>query len=138
MHESRKSVSSASVIWYTILFRQNRTDRPLVRKPGAFAAYRYRDDLFPTLAFRRAYDTLCKERPTSADREYLRVLHLAATISESEVEMALQLLEEAATLPTCDAVRGLVDPVAVPQVVLAPINLAHYDQLLVSRRCVHA
>src|SRR5260370_28379197 len=29
MHERRKSVSSASVIWYTILFRQNRTDRPL-------------------------------------------------------------------------------------------------------------
>ena len=29
MHESRKSVSSASVIWYTILFRQNRTDRPV-------------------------------------------------------------------------------------------------------------
>ena len=25
--------------------------RSLVRKPGAFAAYRYRDELFPTLAF---------------------------------------------------------------------------------------
>lgn len=25
----------------------------LVRKPGAFAAYRYRDDLFPTLTFRQ-------------------------------------------------------------------------------------
>ncbi len=31
----------------------------LVRKPGAFAAYRYREDLFPTLVFRRAYDALC-------------------------------------------------------------------------------
>ena len=30
----------------------------LVRKPGAFAAYRYREDLFPSLAFRRAYDAL--------------------------------------------------------------------------------
>lgn len=30
----------------------------LVRKPGAFAAYRYRDDLYPSLAFRRAYDRL--------------------------------------------------------------------------------
>jgi hypothetical protein len=28
----------------------------LVRKPGAFAAYRYREDLFPTLTFRRAYE----------------------------------------------------------------------------------
>ena len=30
----------------------------LVRKPGAFAAYRYRDDLFPTTTFRLAYDRL--------------------------------------------------------------------------------
>ena len=28
----------------------------LVRKPGAFAQYRYRDKLFPTLTFRQAYD----------------------------------------------------------------------------------
>jgi hypothetical protein len=27
-HERRKRVSSAPVIWYTVLFRQNRTDRP--------------------------------------------------------------------------------------------------------------
>ena len=30
----------------------------LVRKPGAFAQYRYRDDLFPSLVFRQAYDLL--------------------------------------------------------------------------------
>lgn len=30
----------------------------LVRKPGAFAAYRYRDELFPTTTFRQAYDRL--------------------------------------------------------------------------------
>jgi hypothetical protein len=30
----------------------------LVRKPGAFAAYRYREDLFPSLVFRKAYDGL--------------------------------------------------------------------------------
>src|SRR5258708_1019016 len=28
MHERRKGVSSAAVIWYRVLFRQNRTDRP--------------------------------------------------------------------------------------------------------------
>jgi hypothetical protein len=53
--------------------------RSLVRKPGAFAAYRYREDLFPTLAFRRAYDHLRSAWPATADREYLRILHLAAT-----------------------------------------------------------
>jgi hypothetical protein len=30
----------------------------LVRKPGAFARYRYREELFPSETFRRAYDAL--------------------------------------------------------------------------------
>ena len=30
----------------------------LVRKPGAFQRYRFREDLFPSLVFRRAYDSL--------------------------------------------------------------------------------
>jgi len=46
----------------------------LVRKPGAFAAYRYHDDLFPTTTFRRAYDRLVSERSTRADHEYVRIL----------------------------------------------------------------
>lgn len=110
----------------------------LVRKPGAFAAYRYRDDLFPTLAFRRAYDALARSTTERADREYVRVLYLAATLSEVEVETALLLLEEAGTPPTAEAVRELVHPIAIPQVVLAPINFQPYDQLLPSVRCAHA
>ena len=110
----------------------------LVRKPGAFAAYRYPDDLFPTLAFRRAYDQLMRARTGRADREYVRVLHLAATLSETEVETALLLLEEANTAPTADAVRELVRPIAVQQVVIGPINFQPYDQLLPSQRCAHA
>ncbi len=31
MLERRKRASSAAVIWYTVLFRQNRTDRPIER-----------------------------------------------------------------------------------------------------------
>jgi hypothetical protein len=110
----------------------------LVRKPGAFAAYRYRDDLYPTLAFRRAYDRLVGATSVRADREYVRVLHLAATLSEAEVETALLLLEEAGTIPTADAVRELVRPIEVPQVVAVAVNLQPYDQLLPSQRCVHA
>src|SRR6202022_1265785 len=40
----------------------------LVRKPGAFAHYRYRDDLFPSLTFRRAYDALHAHVADRADR----------------------------------------------------------------------
>jgi hypothetical protein len=110
----------------------------LVRKPGAFAAYRFREDLYPTLAFRRAYDRLKHSTPARAEREYVRVLHLAATLSESEVEMALLLLEEAGQVPTADAVRDLVHPIESRQVEIKPVNLHPYDELLPSQRYCHA
>jgi Mu transposase, C-terminal domain len=108
----------------------------LVRKPGAFTAYRYRDDLFPSLAFRRAYDLLTERRPERADREYVRVLHLAATTSEPEVETVLGLLLDAGTAPTFDAVRALVrtpQPVPVPPLRPAALDLGLYDCLLPSQ-----
>jgi len=74
--------------------RQHRIDYrhssgSLVRKPGAFAQYRYRDDLFPTLTFRRAYDALVQAVPHRADRDYVRLLHLAAGTSEAAVDTIL-------------------------------------------------
>ncbi len=110
----------------------------LVRKPGAFAAYRYRDDLSPTLAFRRAYDRLMRATPARADREYVRLLHLAATLSETDVETALLLLEEADTVPTAETVRDLVRPIEVQQGAAVAVNLQPYDQLLPSQRCAYA
>ena len=105
----------------------------LVRKPGAFAHYRYRDDLVPTLAFRRAYDALAATRPERADREYVRVLHLAASTSASEVEAALALVLEQGAVPTLDAVREVVrapGPAAVPALTSAALDLGVYDRLL--------
>jgi hypothetical protein len=46
----------------------------LVRKPGAFAAYRYREELFPTTIFRQGYDRLVEGSAKRADREYVRIL----------------------------------------------------------------
>src|SRR5437762_693096 len=80
----------------------------LVRKPGAFAAYRYRDELFPTITFRQAYDRLVSGGVQRADREYVRILQLAATTSEVEVETALQILMEENKMPVFLAVRDLV------------------------------
>ena len=51
----------------------------LVRKPGAFARYRFREQLFPTMHFRLTYDALRQWRGERADVEYVRILHLAAT-----------------------------------------------------------
>jgi hypothetical protein len=112
----------------------------LVRKPGAFAAYRYREELFPTTTFRQAYDRLKSLLPRRADREYVRLLHLAATTSESEVDTALALLLEAQTPPTVEAVRellGLTRPATVPSLAAPRLDLTIYDSLLPSRG-VHA
>jgi hypothetical protein len=109
----------------------------LVRKPGAFAAYRYRDDLFPTTTFRHAYDRLLSHQSRRADQEYVRVLHLAATTSEAEVETALLLLLEVQKPPTFAAVRELVvlpSPAAIPQLHTPSLDLTLYDELIPSRR----
>jgi len=111
----------------------------LVRKPGAFANYRYRDELFPALPFRRAYDVLQAQQPSRADREYVRILHLAATTSELEVDTALILLLDAGEVPTFEATRAVVrppTPVDAPRVGAPMLDLAAYDRLLPSR-CAH-
>jgi hypothetical protein len=105
----------------------------LARKPGAFANCRYRDDLFPSLASRRAYDALAQARPRRADKEYVRVLHLAASTSEADVEAALALLLERRAVPAFDAVRELVQPPAAggaPALTPAALDLSVYDRLL--------
>ena len=65
----------------------------LVRKPGAFENYRYREDLFPTSYFRMAYDTLCDRHTKNvATREYLEILRLAAYENETAVNEILRRL----------------------------------------------
>jgi transcriptional regulator with XRE-family HTH domain len=105
----------------------------LVRKPGAFAQYRYHDALFPSLAFRQAYDRLRQQQPHRADQQYVRLLHLAASTSEAEVEAGLSLLLDAGSLPSHEAVRELVQgqpSPSVPQLSPAILDLSSYDQLL--------
>jgi len=112
----------------------------LVRKPGAFAAYRYRDELFPTTIFRQAYDRLRSDGAKRADRDYVRILHLAASTSEAEVATALEIVLEAGTCPTFVTVRDLVQVPTMRQVsaIGVPVlDLSAYDQLIASRRdCV--
>ena len=71
----------------------------LVRKPGAFADYRYRADLFPSSRFRLAYDVLLMQQPERAAKEYLSILQLAARESESGVEAALRRLLDEELMP---------------------------------------
>lgn len=104
----------------------------LVRKPGAFAAYRFREDLFPSLVFRRAYDALRDRRGDRADVEYVRILHLAASTSERRVELALADLLDRSEAFDYAAVKALCKPElpAVPELTIGTPNLGRYDALL--------
>ena len=106
----------------------------LVRKPGGFARYVYREEMFPSVVFRRAYDAIqTPHHGLKGDLEYLRVLHLAAGTIEADVEAALSLLLAADKEITADAVKLLVSmeaAIVVPELARDPIDLGAYDALL--------
>ena len=106
----------------------------LVRKPGAFARYRFREQMFPTPSFRLAYDALRGWRGERADVEYVRILHLAATTMEIEVDRTLGRLLESGVRFDYAMVRELVAPAPppVPELKLpGKVDLGVYDRLLV-------
>jgi transposase len=105
----------------------------LLRKPGGFRDYRYRDALFPTLVFQQAWEYLQQVyAPRKADLIYVRILHLAAQSLEADVAAALTCLLE--TTPPWDdtTVAELVQPPRPVPPTLAPlaVDLLPYDQLL--------
>lgn len=108
----------------------------LVRKPGAFARYRFREELFPSLAFRKAYDALCARPTGRADIEYVRILHLAASTMESVVEASLLTLLASGEEFDYARVKQLAapEPQSVPSVSIPKVDLALYDQMLVETR----
>jgi hypothetical protein len=112
----------------------------LVRKPGAFENYRYRKDLFPTHRFRVAYDFLKKNLAHRSDKEYLKILHLAARESETAVDAALNYLLEKNRPITFDFVLSLVRESGEETLARDPhieeIDLRLYDTLLLDRRVI--
>jgi hypothetical protein len=105
----------------------------LVRKPGAFARYRYREELFPTSTFREAYDALCRVRGERADVDYVRTLHLAASTLECTVEQALRELLDGRAPFDYAAVRDRAAPAKpdVPKLMTPEVpDLRVYDALL--------
>jgi len=114
----------------------------LIRKPGAFANYRYRSDLFPTSQFRIAYDLLRTQCPVRADKEYLNILHAAAYGSEELVNRALHKMIAEGIIPTAVEVAALVkwmenngtQSLCDPHV--AEVDLSHYDDLLSGMKAV--
>jgi hypothetical protein len=104
----------------------------LLRKPGAFARYRHREELFPNATYRAAHDKLVRDhgqRP--GELEYLRLLKLTAELGVSAVAGLLSELVGSAVAPwrTESVRRFLCPPPAVP-LVEPTVDLALYDALL--------
>ena len=108
----------------------------LVRKPGAFENYRYREDLFPTSRFRVVFD-LMRERLGSreASKQYLRILELAAKESEAKVDSSLQILlgqgEASGALITVEGVQAAIGDKrrGEKDVEVAGVDLRLFDEL---------
>lgn len=110
----------------------------LVRKPGAFENYRYREDLFPSSRFRMAWDALRDVAPLRANKRYLELLQLAALEGEARVDQALRCLLEQGELGegklTAEAVMALLKTdAAVPPptaISVTEVALSSFDELL--------
>lgn len=106
----------------------------LIRKPGAFENYLYKEDLFPNSHFRMAYDSLRKSNPIRATKEYLKLLQLAADLGEVKVLTALtHLLNQEASLNVAlieSMLRAKTPLPSLIQVEIKATNLKQYDVLL--------
>jgi len=107
----------------------------LIRKPGAFENYRYRDAMFPTSRFRIAYDSL-KKRYTerSAAKRYLHILNMAAKESETDVDNALRVLIDKSMDICKEQVEILMQSgesvFTATDIDIPAIDLTCYDRLL--------
>jgi hypothetical protein len=114
----------------------------LVRKPGAFANYRYKADMYPSSYFRMAYDELKSSQPFRADKEYLQILKIAATEGEDLTQNAIRFLLSRSKPIAADAIRqylgdrSKIKPLTA--VMVEHIPLQNYDVLLDSCREVMA
>ncbi len=107
----------------------------LVKKPGAFAHYRFQASLFPRLIFRVAYDELQRQQPAQAEREYLKLLQLAAQESEELVAVVLRELIDSGAALNSERVRTELlarvgQSPAVLTVTIEAVALQRYDELL--------
>ena len=113
----------------------------LIRKPGAFKNYKYRDSLYPNPVYKQTYELL-EQDSTSHVKDYLNVLYLAKYYGQQAVTTLLQ-----DRLNIGDLVKFItsgefekqikVVPAAQPQVVEGSVlkqpSLAAFDKLLSNR-----
>jgi hypothetical protein len=107
----------------------------LLRKPGVFAHYVHREEMFPGSAFRVAYDRLVADHGERAGQlGYLHLLKLTAELGGAAIGSLVGEVSSPAqrakwTVAGLRRYLGLTERVAVPELQLEP-ELASYDALL--------
>ena len=106
----------------------------LLRKPGAFERYRYRQQLFPSELFRRAHDYLVERRGQRRGLlEYLQLLKLTSQVRQDDVQlMLIDFLSPPGSAWTVEQIRrALVRPLQ-PALELSELKAEchSYDALL--------
>jgi transposase len=106
----------------------------LVRKPQAFRHYIYRDALFPTFAFRQAWECLEGQLDSrQACKEFVKILNEAARPEAEEMVNAyLENCIAGGRLPKSEEVKALFKraSVQVPALKESITQLSDYDALL--------
>jgi hypothetical protein len=104
----------------------------LLRKPGAFARYHYREELFPSSTYRCAYDRLVEDHGLGpGELEYLRLLKLTAELGSSAIEGLLSEFLSVGTPPWRTAtLRRTLCPSTHVELAEPAVDLSVYDALL--------
>lgn len=105
----------------------------LVKKPGAFEQYKYREGLFPRLIFRKAYDYYKSAYPQRGHKLYLKILQLAALHDESIVATVLENSSEQGIFLEAEALKEKIlsqTPLRVPEINIPTPQLRDYNSLL--------
>ena len=105
----------------------------LKRKPGAFARWIFRDDVFPRAIYRQTWENLSAQLPErQACKIIVGLLALAAEGHEATLAQQLEQLHEHNELPELEALTDKLAPrsSSIPCVVVTLPNLTVYDALL--------
>src|ERR1019366_8054259 len=105
----------------------------LKRKPGAFARWTMRDDVFPRTIYRTTWDALAEKRPErEACKTMVGLLALAADGYEAELAIELEALRALNELPDLETMRErfTARQAALPTLCVPLPDLSSYDALL--------
>jgi len=106
---------------------------PLLRKPGAFLNYQHREQLYPTLGYREAFDRLVRDHgQRQGVIEYLHLLKLAIDHSVEKVQAGLESWMAQSRKWGAAEVLSSLAPVELRMPVVAELtpDLNGYDRLL--------